>query len=101
MLGQEQSRTGGEQKRTAEHAEDQHHAAGARAQSELVRLGGSGYLRRGSCYAVYSLESDVRVSIPVQGTHAALAWGSPSVSSPRPGVTQVDFAEPGVVFLVP
>ena len=37
MLGQEQSRTGGEQKRHAEHAEDQHHAAGAEQQRHAER----------------------------------------------------------------
>ena len=75
-------------------------AGGDRTQTELVRLDGSGYLRRGSCYAVYSLEAEARVSLPARGLRAALDWGSPAVSSPRGGVTQVDFAEPGVLFLV-
>ncbi len=76
-------------------------ASGDRSRTELVRLDKSGYLRRAGCYVVYSLQPDTRVSVPAGGLKEGLAWDSPSVSMPREGVTQVDFAEPGVVFLLP
>lgn len=76
-------------------------ASGDITRTELVRLDRSGYLRRGESYVVYSLEADARVSVAMRDPVATVSWGEPKVSTPREGVTQIDFAEPGVVFLLP
>lgn len=76
-------------------------SSGDRRETEIVRFGGSGYLRRGAAYAVYSLEETARVSIPTDAVTERLSWSEPAISQPRPGVTQVDFAQPGITFLVP
>ena len=97
-------------------------ASGDLSESEIVRLGGSGYLRRGDSYVVFSFEEDSRVAIPApgdgavtstptscdnpsgiatSGLTAVLSWGEPAIEHTRPGVLNIHFTEPGVAVLTP
>ena len=97
-------------------------ASGDLSGSEIVRLGGSGYLRRGDSYVVFSFEEDSRVAIPApgdgamtstptscdnpsgiatSGLTAVLSWGEPAIEHTRPGVLNIHFTEPGVAVLTP
>ncbi len=69
--------------------------------SEIVRLGDSGYLRRGSSYVVFSFEENARVVIPHSELTTALTWGEPTIQSTRPDTLEVTFTEPGAAVLIP
>ena len=74
-------------------------ASGSLTETELVRLGDSGYLRRGKVYVVFALEP-ATVTVPMSDARPALSWSDPHITEVRGAVT-VRFDQPGVVILLP
>ncbi len=71
-------------------------ASGDRTETEIVRLGRNGYLRRGGCYVAFSCDGDATVTVPRADLVPLLSWGSPTIHGDR-----VDFTQAGVVVMAP